>query len=59
MEKGKEKKQPRKAPYQAPVLKPIDLRAEEVLGFGCKLPVGGNGPGAPCNALTCATDAGS
>ncbi len=55
----KEKQQPPKARYEAPALKPIDLHAEEVLGFGCKLPVGGNGPGAPCNVGVCATDTGS
>ncbi len=46
-----------KAPYEPPRLLAIDLAAEEVLGYACKLgaePYTGVA-GQPCNLQNCAT----
>ena len=53
-----ETKKTAKASYEPPVLKKIDLKAEEVLATGCKL-AGEAGPGGFCETGPCSADAGS
>lgn len=41
-------------PYEKPVLRKIDLIAEEVLAVGCKSQVSGSAPrGTPCMVSNC------
>lgn len=43
-----------KRPYEKPLLRTIELVAEEVLGIGCKLEDGGEAPlGSTCIDATC------
>ena len=49
----KKKQQKAKAPYEPPVLKRIDLRAEEVLASGCKTATTENPLNVPCTASGC------
>lgn len=43
-----------KKPYEKPVLRTIDLVAEEVLAVGCKLADAGGGPfGLTCLSSSC------
>jgi hypothetical protein len=40
--------------YEKPILRVIDLEADQVLGAGCKLDSGGTGPAStPCLANFC------
>jgi hypothetical protein len=48
-----------KRPYEKPMLRTIELAAEEVLAGGCKVAGGGSAPlGATCLAVPC-VDSGS
>jgi hypothetical protein len=52
-----EKRQPKeKLPYEKPLLRTIELTAEEVLVAGCKTITGGGDPGPPsCADNNCST----
>ena len=41
-----------KRTYEKPQLRVIELAAEEVLGFGCKLSSGGRAVGSPANCVS-------
>lgn len=49
-----EDKERKGLPYEKPILRTIELRAEEVLVVGCKLDSGGFNVGAtPCTFASC------
>jgi hypothetical protein len=52
--KSDEEKEKRKKPYEKPRFTAIELAAEEVLGVGCKLGLGGSAfGGTPCPVNYC------
>lgn len=52
---NKQEDQKAKEPYEKPMMRVIELAAEEVLAIGCKtVPMPAVGGGPPCSLVNCA-----